>query len=216
MCNAYNRLQQVVRGPLVTALWLGAATVAVFPLGAHGLQQSPVEVIRERNRTLERILGPEDEEVSDATRERLKDVLNDLVDFWELSRRSLGRYWPDLSEQQQQDFVEVFEALIRNSSVRKLSMYRADTVEYLASNETAATATVTTTARRDRKEVEIIYHMHRVDGAWRIYDMVIDGASTVRNYRDSFYREIARSSYQEMYERLVRRMAEEEISPATA
>jgi len=215
MCNAYNRLQQTVRGPLITALWLGAATVAVFPLGAHGLQQSPVEVIRERNRTLERILGPEDEEVSQATREQLKDVLNELVDFWELSRRSLGRYWPDLSEQQQRDFVEVFEALIRNSSVRKLSMYRADTVEYLASNETAETAIVTTTARRDRKEVEIVYHMHRVDAAWRIYDMVIDGASTVRNYRDSFYREIGRSSYQEMYERLVRRLAEEEISPAT-
>jgi phospholipid transport system substrate-binding protein len=214
MCKWHNRLKHTFGKPLLTALWLGFASAAVFPSWAQALQQSPVEVIRERNGTLERILGPDDEEVSEANRERLKDVLNDLVDFWELSRRSLGRHWEDLSDQQKSDFVEVFEALIRNSSVRKLSMYRADTIEYVASDQSADRAVVTTTARKDRKEVEIIYHMHRADGEWRIYDMVIDGASTVRNYRDSFYREIARSSYEQMYERLVRRLDEEETPPA--
>jgi len=207
-------LKQIVRRPLPAVLWLGFAAAAVTPSSA-GAQESPVEVIRERNRTVERILGPDDNEVSEADRERLKDVLNELVDFRELSRLSLGRYWADLTEQQKQEFVDVFRSLIRNSSVRKLSMYRADTVEYVASNQSVDQATVTTTARKDRKEVEIVYQMHRVDGAWRIYDMVIDGASTVRSYRDSFYRELGRSSYQEMYDRLVRRLAEDDAPPAS-
>jgi len=57
--------------------------------------------------------------------------------------------------------------------------------------------------------VEIVYEMHLVDGAWRAYDMVIDGASTARNYRDSFYRQISRTSYAEMVQRLNDRLAEQ-------
>ncbi len=50
--------------------------------------------------------------------------------------------------------------------------------------------------------------MHRVGNEWKAYDVVIDGARTVRNYRDSFHREIARTSYHDMYEKLVMRAGE--------
>ena len=51
--------------------------------------------------------------------------------------------------------------------------------------------------------------MHEVGGEWKAYDIVIDGASTARNYRDSFYKQIAKSSYKEMFDKLVTKLAED-------
>ena len=52
--------------------------------------------------------------------------------------------------------------------------------------------------------------MHLVDGEWRAYDIVVDGSSTVRTYRDSFDRQIQKTSYEEMYRKLVEKLEEEE------
>jgi phospholipid transport system substrate-binding protein len=187
-----------------------AALLFVIPAASLRAQESPVDVVRSRNQTVEQIVRAAGDDVDDATMEQLKDLINSLIDFRELSRRALGRHWNERTEQEKDDFVSVFQQLIRNSSVRKLSIYKADRIEYLEPEIEGTNATVTTIAHKDRREVEVVYKMHLVDDHWRAYDIVIDGASTSRTYRDSFYRQISRSSYGEMYSRLVNRLAEED------
>lgn len=194
-------MQPTAMGLLVVAFTL------ISPGHSSLAQQSPVDVVRARNEAVEEIIEASGDEVDDDTRERLKDIINGLVDFRELSRRALGRYWEERTDQEKMDFVDVFRQLIRDSSVKKLSIYQADRVEYREPVINGDGVTVMTIAYKDRRQVEIAYTMHMVGEDWKAYDIVIDGASTVRNYRDSFYREIARTSYQQMYDRLVRRLA---------
>ena len=192
-------------------LTAGLVLYATLPQGSLRATtiQFPLELIRARNEAVAEILDAAGEEINDATRERLKDVINDFIDFRELSRRALGRYWNERSTQEKQEFVEVFQQLIRNSSVKKLSVYQADSVRYEPPEVDGDRTTVTTVAYKDRRDVEIVYRMHRLAGEWKAYDVVIDGASTVRNYRDSFYKQIAKTSYGEMYTKLVRRLEEQ-------
>ncbi len=188
------------------AAGLGSLLVAlVVPAAA---QQGPAEVIRSRNVTVEKILDAAGDSISAATRERLKDVINGFIDFTELSKRSLGKHWEERTPAEQQEFVEVFRTLVRNTSVRKLEVYEADRMDYPPAVVTGTTAKVTTIAHKGTKSVTIVYHMHKVGNEWKAYDVVIDGASTARNYRDSFSREIAKTSYRDMYEKLVKRAAE--------
>lgn len=170
--------------------------------------QGPVDVIRTRNDAVMKILDQAGDSVSGATKERLKDVLNSFIDFDELSRRALGKHWEARTDAERKDFVAVFRQLIRNSSVRKLEVYQADRVDYQAPVETPDGAVVTTVAHKGAKSVTIAYHMHRVGSAWKAFDVVIDGASTVRTYRDSFTKEIAKTSYAAMYDKLVKRAKE--------
>ncbi len=170
--------------------------------------QDPVEIVRARNQTVERILEASGDSVSDKTREELKEIINGFIDFEELSKRALGRYWDERSEQERKDFVAVFSQLIKNSSVKKLEIYQADRLEYRRPQIRGSAADVTTIAYKDRKQVEIIYKMHKIGNEWRVFDMEIDGASTARNYRDSFYKQIAKTSYAEMYDKLVQRLNE--------
>lgn len=180
-----------------------------MPNGAGATMQSPVDVIRSRNESVVEIVSAAGDEVSDETREQLKDVINGFIDFDAFSRRALGRYWDERTDQERSEFVSVFRQLVRNSSVRKLEVYQADRVEYQEPEARGENVRVTTVAYRGNRSVEIVYIMQQVAGEWKALDVVVDGASTTRNYRDSFYREIRRSSYEEMYAKLVRRLGQE-------
>jgi len=207
-----------VRSLLVLSPVLGLALlpllvgnpVAAQTSGPTTPDRSPLEVIRERNRAVQEAVPAEDDSLDEATREELKDVLNGFIDFRELSRRSLGRHWEERTEAERREFVDVFRRLIRSSSVKKLGIYRADRVTYREPEISGNEAVVRTLAHKDDKEVEIVYHLHLSGGEWEAYDIVIDGASTVRTYRDSFNREISKTSYEAMYERLAEKAGEEQ------
>ncbi|MCH8980421.1 ABC transporter substrate-binding protein [candidate division KSB1 bacterium] len=173
--------------------------------GIAAVEESPVEIIKNRNKTVEEIIGNKDE-VKGETKERLKDIINSFMDFKELSRLALGKYWKERTKQEKRDFVNVFQQLIRNSSVKKLEIYRADRMVYEEPEINGSKAKVTTIAYKKRKQFEITYKMHKVDNEWKTYDMEIDGVSTARSYRDSFYKQIAKTSYKEMYDKLVKRL----------
>lgn len=174
------------------------------------LDKSPVEILKTRNQAVEEILRASDDNVSPETKEKLKEIINGIMDFNELSRLSLGKYWDRRTEQEKKDFVNVFSQLIRNSSVKKLEIYKADRLVYEEPEIKGTKAKVTTIAYKKRKQVEIVYKMHKVDDQWLVYDMEIDGVSTARNYRDSFYKQIAKSSYKEMYNKLVKKLKEQQ------
>lgn len=193
---------------LVAAIAAGAA-VGPPAAGQQGDAESPVEIVKARNQNVEEILEQAGDSVGEATRERLKDVINGLMDFRELSRRALARHWEQRTPVERDEFVEVFRELVRNSSVRKLGIYRADSVTYRPAEIEGDEATVVTIAHKNRDSVEIVYEMHRTDQGWRAWDVIIDGSSTLRTYRDSFQQQIARTSYGEMYERLVDKLEQE-------
>jgi len=185
--------------------------VIIFVMSAFlqaGNTQSPVEILKARNQTVENMLQGGNDNVSPETKEKLKQVINEIMDFNELSRLSLGKYWEQRTEQEKKDFVNVFSQLIKNSSVKKLEIYKADRMVYQDPEIAGAKAKVTTIAYKDRKHVEIVYKMHKVGDTWLVYDMEIDGVSTAINYRDSFYKQIAKGSYKEMYDKLVKKLNE--------
>ncbi len=196
-----NRMKKVI----LAGLFLGM----LFSQVIFSASREPLELIKNRNQTITQILDKAGEKVDDATREKLKDIINNLIDFRELSRQALGKYWDERPDAEKEEFVDVFRQLIRNSSVKKLEIYRADKIEYKEPEIEDDKATVTTVAYKDRKSVEIVYKMHKVSGEWKIYDIVIDDVSTARNYRSSFYKQIEKTSFREMLDKLKERLEKE-------
>ena len=172
-------------------------------------QESPDAAVRSRNEAVKAALDAAGDSVSEQVREELKDVINGLIDFEELSQRALRRDWDARTPEEQEQFVEVFRSLVRNSSVRKLEVYQVDSTSYRTPETDGDQSRVVTVAHEDGKQVEIVYVMHRVDAEWKAYDVIIDGSSTLRTYQDSFQREINATSYEAMYARLVERLSKD-------
>ena len=187
-----------------------AAAVLIPWAGPAGAQQSPVDAVRSRNQLVQTVLArTQGDSVMGADRERLKDVINGLMDFEELSRRALARNWDARTDAEKAEFVDVFRELVRNSSVKKLGVHRADSITYRPAQVNGNEATVTTVAHKDKRAAEIVYLMHRVGGEWKAWDVVVDGSSTMRTYRDSFTREIRATSFQTMLSKLKDRLEQE-------
>lgn len=199
-----------IRASVASAMGLTLAILAFTPGSGHAqVGTAPSDVVRSRNDAVKQVLDAAGDPISDETREELKGIINGLLDFQELSRRSLRRHWNERTPQEQSDFVDVFRGLIRSSSVQKLEIYETDSITYEPAEMDGDESRVVTFAHKNGKSVEIVYVMHRVEGEWKAFDVVVDGSSTLRTYQDSFQREINAKGYTEMYTRMADKLAEE-------
>lgn len=190
---------------------IGALALALIPLPSLAQEgaSAPDEVVRARNDAVKQILDAAGDPISEDTKEELKGIINGLIDFQELSRRALRRHWDQRTPEEQADFVEVFRELVRASSVQKLEVYSTDSITYEPAEVTGDESRVVTVAHKNRNHVEIVYLMHKVEGEWRAYDVLIDDSSTLRTYQDSFQRQINATSYDAMYTRMADKLAQD-------
>lgn len=138
--------------------------------------------------------------------EAARTLINDQIDFEEMGRLSLGRYWEDLSPEQHQEFVEVFAATVRAQSLGDLSVYEAPvTVQSVAVNDNKAS--VSTTVEVNGADLEVLYHLHRKEGTWWLYDVIIDEVGIVDGYSVSFQTFMRKHGFDALMKRLSKRLA---------
>jgi phospholipid transport system substrate-binding protein len=139
---------------------------------------------------------------------RLKKVVYPLFDFDEMARRSLGAHWRRLDAGQQREFVAVFTDLLEKTYAKNIDLYDGQRVTYTGETIEQDYAEVTTRLVGKKGEsFSVDYKLRRVDGKWRIYDVVAEGISIVNNYRSQFNRVMANSSFDE----LIRKMRERSV-----
>jgi phospholipid transport system substrate-binding protein len=130
---------------------------------------------------------------------RLRKVVYPLFDFKEMAKRSLASYWRQLDAQQQNKFVSVFTELLETTYADKIDLYEGQKVAYTGEVLESDHATVNTKVIGKKGDTfSANYKLHRVDGKWKIYDVVVENISVINNYRSQFSRVIANSSFEEL------------------
>jgi phospholipid transport system substrate-binding protein len=130
------------------------------------------------------------------TVERLRPIVYPLFDFKEMAMRSLGSHWRTIDAQQQKEFVAVFTQLLEKTYADQIELYNGQQVIYTGESVDGDYAVVDTKlVAKDKQKYSVDYRMHKVDGKWRIYDVVAEDLSLVNNYRSQFHRTILKSSF---------------------
>jgi phospholipid transport system substrate-binding protein len=131
--------------------------------------------------------------------DRLRQVVYPLFDFNEMAMRSLGANWRRVNPQQQKEFVSTFTALLEKTYADQIDLYNGQQVIYTGESIDGDYAQVDSRIiGKDGRTYSVAYKVHKVDGKWRIYDIVAENISLVNNYRAQFNRVIARSSFEEL------------------
>lgn len=174
-----------------------------FALAAPASAQSDdiEQMLRQRDSEIKSILGT-NANVTSTQRDRLREVVNGVIDFEAMAKQALGSYWSELSAAQRTAFVEAFGGVIRAQSLADLDLYRAR-VTYGDVKVDGATAVAHTMARSGDVDAAVVYALARKDGAWYVTDIEIDEVSTVEGYATSFQRVMKRKGVEEGYERLM-------------
>ena len=140
---------------------------------------------------------------SSERRRRLREVIYPRFDFAEMARRSLGANWRRISPMEQQEFVRLFTELLAESYVKNVESYSGEKILYGRETQEQEYAEVDTKLVTKRgEEISIDYKLHKVDGNWTVYDVVVENISLVNNYRAQFTRLLTNSSFAELLDRI--------------
>ena len=133
----------------------------------------------------------------------VRRIANEIFDFAEIAKRSLGRHWQARSEAERKEFVGLFADLLERSYISKIELYGGEKILYTGERIDGETASVTTKIiTKNGTEVPIEYRLLRQSDRWLVYDVSIEGVSLVSNYRTQFNKIIQTSSYADLVKRM--------------
>jgi len=110
-------------------------------------------------------------------------------DFERMTRLAVGRNWNQATPEQKQALTKEFRTMLVRTYSSSLSQYRNQTIEVKPSKIGAGDkeATVRTAViQQGGPPIPIDYAMEKMDSGWKVYDVIIDGASLVTTYRGTF------------------------------
>ncbi|HEX3177675.1 MAG TPA: ABC transporter substrate-binding protein [Methylomirabilota bacterium] len=139
----------------------------------------------------------------------VRKVAEDIFDFGETAKRSLGRHWAARTPQERDEFTKLFGDLLERSYISKIELYGGEKIQYVGDRIEGDTAIVQSKLlTKSGGEVPIDYRMLRKGDRWLVYDVVIEGVSLVSNYRTQFNKIIQTSSYQDLVKKMKTRNEE--------
>ena len=199
---------------------MGKSIVALLLVAATTTSASPREVVqRAVTRVVELLDGSGQASPGEKTgvlaaisstrrRAQIRAVADELFDFEEVSRRALSVHWASRTPAERTEFVGLFTDLLERAYIGHIESYAGEKVIYPAEKIDGDFAIVRSRIipkrRGDSRAVEtgLEYRLHRKDGRWKVYDVLIDGVSFVSTYRSQFDRIIKASSYPTLVDRL--------------
>lgn len=181
-----------------------------FFMTATAVAQQTSEDVRnlleERDVQIKELVGPEGTEYTDEQRQKLKEIINGVINFEAMAKEALEETFDTISTEKRTEFVDLFATIVRDQSLNKLDIYRAK-ITYQDIQVEGDEARVETLAQLENVRTPVNYEMEYMSGEWVIVDMEIDDVSTASSYNRQFQRIINQKGFEPLLESLRKRAA---------
>ena len=122
-------------------------------------------------------------------------------DWEQCARGCLGRHWTQRTPAEKAEFIKLFSEFLKDTYSDKIATYYSDLdkIDYqgekIIDGDYASVKLLITTKSKVDHPLEYRMQKSGTGGDWMVYDVVIEGISLIKNYRDQFDAIIAKSSY---------------------
>jgi phospholipid transport system substrate-binding protein len=168
-----------------------AAVALLLPLffslaGAHAAVPDPTEQLKPFLDKLVSQLKDKEfrKDLSCRQCKRIVTLASEHFDFYEMSRRVLGKQWRTLSAEQKDQFVSLFTQLLQYAYIGKVEDYVDKKIVFKGQRIKGNRAEVQTLLVDADKTIPVSYIMILKGDTWMAYDIVVEGVSLVRNYME--------------------------------
>jgi len=137
----------------------------------------------------------------EAKQEKIEAIADEMFDYVALSRLTLGRNWRKFNGDQKKEFVQLYRSILEKAYLDRILAYTDEKVTF--GKETMLSkkkAEVQTHIITKSVEIPIYYRVYLKDGEWKVYDIIIEGISLVKNYRTQFREILANNPPEEVLE----------------
>jgi phospholipid transport system substrate-binding protein len=190
------------------------AVLLILPLQVHA-DGAKATIQGQIDKMLVKMKEPAFKELSrDAKLAEVRKIINDVFDYKELSRRTLGREWKKFKPEQQTEFVDLFGKLLENVYADRILAYTHEKIEFgketeLKKGRVEVESYIITL---DKTKVPLFYRMSNKTGQWRVYDVVIEGVSMIKNYRGQFRQILSKKKPEDLLQTLRKKTKEKPAS----
>ncbi|MDH3884948.1 MAG: ABC transporter substrate-binding protein [Desulfobacterales bacterium] len=180
------------------------AVLLILPLQVHA-DGAKATIEAQIGKMLVKMKEPAFKELSrDAKLAEIRKIINEVFDYQELSQRTLGRDWKKFKPEQQTEFVDLYSKLLENVYADRILAYTHEKIEFgketeLKKGRAEVESYIVTL---DNTKVPLFYRMSNKTGQWRVYDVVIEGVSMIKNYRGQFRQILSKKKPEDLLQTL--------------
>ena len=190
--------------------WLLSVLLLGMSASAWAIQ-APQDLVTETTDKITSALRAEQDKIK-VDPNRLYAIVDEIVlphfDFSAMSSWVLGKHWRTANEDEKARFTAEFRTLLVRTYAKALNDNYDRKIALLPMRDKAGSDDVTVRTEVQQEAgfpIPIDYKMHLQGGAWKVYDVSVDGLSLVANYRTSFAKEIRQDGLPKLIDRLADR-----------
>ena len=174
---------------------------------SHAAANTPREQIEASSAKIMKLLSSNDfhnPKTKSEVIQKLEAEVMSLFDFEAFSVRAIGPSWRKFSAAQKKDFQVAFTDLLRSSYIDTLDQYSGQNLVYVdeVMSKDKKKVEVRTVIKSGKNNFPVAFRMIMRNGQWAVYDVIIEGISMIKNYREQFRGILASSSPDELIERI--------------
>ena len=185
-------------------LLVGFILLALLIIPLHVRAGVPFDTVKGHVNEVLRVLRDpalQGEANKEAKQEKIEAIADEMFDYVALSRLTLGRNWRKFNGDQKKEFVQLYRSILEKAYLDRILAYTDEKVTF--GKETMLSkkkAEVQTHIITKSVEIPIYYRVYLKDGEWKVYDIIIEGISLVKNYRTQFREILANNPPEEVLE----------------
>lgn len=190
---------------VVAALLCIAGSFSVF-----SATQDPISMLKSVTDNVMRELRTHRQEVKNNT-SKLYALVDHLilphVDFSEMARWVVGRNaWKSADNATQNAFIAEFKTMVVRSYARSLLEYTDQKIEFLplrgAIGDKQRIQVLSLIKESGKEDVHMNYNLIRAGDDWKVYDIIVEGISLMKGYREQFADDIRQGGLAAVIERM--------------
>jgi phospholipid transport system substrate-binding protein len=200
-----------MRSSIAAAGFIG---LTIWSGGLNATPGTPQQVVEDTVQATTKELSGRREQLKSTPKELYALVDHILLPHFDTryaAQLVLGKHWKTADEKQRQRFIDSFYNFLLRSYAKSILRFDEKNIKIMPARGDGqeGRAVVETIVRlEDGTSSPVNYSMRNVDGAWKVYDVRIEGVSYVQNYRTQFNEEIAAKGIDAVIARLEKETAE--------
>ena len=129
--------------------------------------------------------------------------LDSVVDWQEMAKLTLASRWTEETEPHRKEFTELLHRMVLNTYVKRFKPGAPAQVSWRGVRKPSGDKViVATTVKVNKTSADVEYALQPKDGRWQVYDIVVDEASQVQTYKQSFKKVLDREGWDGLMKRM--------------
>lgn len=158
-------------------------------------QETPVSIVNTTSEAVRVELLKENGSNTDAVRAEVEKIILPRFDFARMTALAVGKYWRTATPEQKTALSDEFRVLLTRTYYTTMLRYRNVKVNIasdvlLENDGKQATVKTSVIINAGQQPVKIDYVLYNTEKGWRVFNVVVEGASLVTVYRNQFADEV--------------------------